>query len=282
MPKQDNKEKTMSCLGKKMRMGKLFDAKSGNTVIIPMDHGVEGYFEELQSPKELVRILAAAGANGFLTRRGLAATAGDAFAGAGWVQRITGRSGIAVSRETKLDNDQLFIASVEQAIRNGADCVVPTVFFGGPQESTVLPGLGAVSDKCQEWGLPIMMEVFPIGDDDAVPYNGPYTLEDMRVAVRIAAEEGADCIKTRYSGDPKSFRQIVSYAYVPVLIAGGPKAENSRQVLEMVKGAMDAGARGTTVGRKIWQSPNPGSMVRAVSMIVHEGADVDRALRVLN
>jgi DhnA family fructose-bisphosphate aldolase class Ia len=247
-----------------------------------MDHGVEGYFEELQSPKELVRILAAGGANGFLTRRGLAATAGDAFAGAGWVQRITGRSGIAVSRETKLDNDQLFIASVEQAIRNGADCVVPTVFFGGPQESTVLPGLGAVSDKCQEWGLPIMMEVFPIGDDDAVPYNGPYTLEDMRVAVRIAAEEGADCIKTWYSGDPKSFRQIVSYAYVPVLIAGGPKAENSRQVLEMVKGAMDAGARGTTVGRKIWQSPNPGSMVRAVSMIVHEGADVDRALRVLN
>jgi DhnA family fructose-bisphosphate aldolase class Ia len=69
---------------------------------------------------------------------------------------------------------------------------------------------------------------------------------------------------------------------VPVLIAGGPKAENARQVLEMVKGAMDAGARGTTVGRKIWQSANPGSMVRAVSMIVHEGADVDRALRVLN
>jgi fructose-bisphosphate aldolase / 2-amino-3,7-dideoxy-D-threo-hept-6-ulosonate synthase len=272
----------MTSLGKKMRMSKLFDANSGNAVIIPMDHGVEGYFEELCSPKDLVKTLAAAGANGFLTRRGLAALAGDRFGGAGWVQRITGRSGIAVSRQINLDNDQLFIASVEQALRNGADCVVPTVFLGGPQEPQVLPGLGAISDKCQELGLPVMMEVFPVGDSDAVPYNGPYTLDDMRVAVRIAAEEGADCIKTWYSGDPKTFRQIVSYAYVPVLIAGGPKAENTREVLEMVKGAMDAGARGTTVGRKIWQSPNPGAMVRAVSMIVHEGADVDRALRILN
>ena len=87
----------MSCLGKKIRMSKLFDAKSGNTVIIPMDHGVEGYFEELQSPRELrPSALAAAGANGFLTRRGLAATAGEAFGGAGWVQRNKrGRSGIA-------------------------------------------------------------------------------------------------------------------------------------------------------------------------------------------
>jgi hypothetical protein len=51
--------------------------------------------------------------------------------------------------------------------------------------------------------LPIMMEIFPVGDDEAVPYNGPYTLDDMRVAVCIAAEEGADCIKTWYSGDPK-------------------------------------------------------------------------------
>jgi DhnA family fructose-bisphosphate aldolase class Ia len=272
----------MSSLGKTIRLSKLFNAKSGNSVIIPVDHGVEGYYEELQEPRPLVKALADAGVNGFLTRRGLAATAGEVFGGAGWVQRITGRTGIAVARETNLDNDQLFIASVEQALRNGADCVVPTVFLGGPHEPQVLPMLGAMSDKCQELGLPIMMEVFPIGDAGAVPYNGPYSLDDMRMAVRLAAEEGADCIKTWYSGDSKSFRSIVNYAYVPVLIAGGPKAENARQVLEMVKGAMDAGARGTTVGRKIWQSPNPSAMVRAVSMIVHEGADVDRAMRALN
>jgi DhnA family fructose-bisphosphate aldolase class Ia len=271
----------MSSLGKTIRLSKLFDAESGNAVIIPMDHGVEGYFAELQDPGPLVKTLAEAGADGFLTRRGFAANAGGHFGGAGWVQRITGRSGIAVARQVDLDNDQLFVSSIEQAVRNGADCVVPTVFLGGPQERETLPLLGAVSDKCAELGMPIMMEVFPVGDPGAVPYNGPYTLDDMRVAVRIAAEEGADCIKTWYSGDAKSFRKIVDYAYVPVLIAGGPKAENARDVLEMVKGAMDAGARGTTVGRKIWQAPNPGGMVRAVSMIVHEGADVARALRAL-
>ncbi len=268
--------------GKRLRLNRLLDAHSGNTVVIPMDHGVEAYFEELRDPRSLVKNLADAGVDGFLTRRGLARAAGDLFGRAGWVQRITGRSGIGVARDAKLDLEQLFIGSVEQALRNGADCVVPTVFLGGPTEARDLPLLGAVSDKCSELGLPLMAEVFPVGEEHAEPYNGPYSLDDMRVAVRVAGEMGADLIKTWYSGDSKSFRQVVDYSLVPVLIAGGPKADNERQVLEIVKGAMDAGARGTTVGRKIWQSRNPGGMARAVRMIVHGGADVDEALKALN
>jgi hypothetical protein len=91
----------------------------------------------------------------------------------------------------------------------------------------------------------------------------------------LSAVVGKVCISSRFARQLRKRNRIL-------LCLVKTKAENTREVLEMVKGAMDAGARGTTVGRKIWQSPNPGAMVRAVSMIVHEGADVDRALRILN
>jgi DhnA family fructose-bisphosphate aldolase class Ia len=268
-------------MGKKLRLSKLFNNKTGTAIIIPMDHAIEAHFDELVEPRKLIAAMSEAGVNGFLTRTGLARYAGEAFGGAGWVQRLTGRTGIAVSRHAELDLDQQLLGSVEQAMRNGADAVVPTFFLGGPHETRVLPQLGALSDKCAELGMPLLAEVFPVGEADAVPYNGPYSVDDMRLAVRFACETGSDVIKTWYSGDAKSFRKIVAYSTNPVLIAGGPKAENERQVLEMVKGAMDAGAKGTTVGRKIWQSRNPAAMVRAVSMIVHEGADVSAAMRAL-
>jgi DhnA family fructose-bisphosphate aldolase class Ia len=256
----------------------LFNTKTNTSVIIPMDHPVEEYYAELEDPTDLVMAMADAGANGFLMRRGSARLTVNAMNGAGWVQRITGRSGIAVAANAELDLDQLITASVEQALYNGADAVVPTVFFGGENEREILPVLGKISDECERFGIPLLAEVFPVGAPGTPAYNGPYTLDDMRVAVRIASEMGADFIKTWYSGDPESFAKIVAYSTVPVLIAGGPKANNVRDVLEMVKGAMDAGARGTTVGRKIWQSPDPAATVRAVSMIVHEGADVDTAM----
>jgi fructose-bisphosphate aldolase / 2-amino-3,7-dideoxy-D-threo-hept-6-ulosonate synthase len=207
-------------------------------------------------------------------RRGLAALTGDCFGGGGWVQRLTGRSGSG-----PMDNQQLFIASVDQAMRNGADAVAPTIFLGGDFDNQVLPYFGAISDKCAELGMPLMAEVFPARGPGAVPYDGPYTVDDMRVVVRTACEEGCDLIKTWYSGDPNTFRKVVDYSTVPILVAGGPKAKHERDVLETIKGAMDAGAKGAIFGRKIWQAKDPAAMVRAVCRIVHEGADVTSAMQ---
>lgn len=265
-------------LGKINRINRLFNPRSGNSIIIPMDHGIEGYYPELEEPLNLISCLVEAGVDAFLMRRGLAAFSTSVRGKTGWVARITKRTGVATAQDPKLDYDQLLTGSVEQAVRNGADAVVPTFFLGEPYESKTLPMLGAISDECAKLGMPLCAEVFPVGGPDAEPYNGPYSIEDMRVTVRVASEIGADFIKTWYSGDSTSFRKIVAYSTIPVLIAGGPKADTNLEVLEMVKGAMDAGAKGTVVGRKIWQSPDPAAMVHALQMIVHEGADVGAAM----
>jgi fructose-bisphosphate aldolase/2-amino-3,7-dideoxy-D-threo-hept-6-ulosonate synthase len=262
-------------MGKTLRLGRLFDPASNTSIILPMDHGIEeaGY-AELERPTELIASLAEAGVNAFLMRRGLAAFAASSFAGrAGWVQRLTGRTGLSPGLET----EQLVLASVEEALRNGADAVVPTIFVGPHTEHVQLPQLGAIADECNRLGVPLLAEIFPQGGSDAVPYDGPYTVPEMRVAVRVASEEGADLIKTWYTGDPESFRKVVDYSLVPVLIAGGPKADNERDVMQMVRGAMDGGASGIAMGRKIWQSRNPAGMVRALAAIIRDGATVGDA-----
>ena len=267
-------------MGKTLRLGRLFDADSNTSMILPMDHGVEEpVYGELERPQELIASLAGAGVNAFLMRRGLAAFAAETIAGrAGWVQRLTGRTGLSPGLET----EQLVFAGVEEALRNGADAVVPTFFVGPETEAIQVPQLGAIADECNKLGIPLLAEIFPVGGPDATPYDGPYTVDDMRVAVRVASEEGSDFIKTWYTGDPESFRRVIDYSLVPVLIAGGPKARNDRDVLEMVRGAMDAGASGIAMGRKIWQSRDPAGMVSALAAIIRGGASVDEAAKLLD
>jgi len=95
--------------------------------------------------------------------------------------------------------------------------------------------------------------------------------------VRVACEEGADIVKTWYPGNPERLAEIVAYSTVPVVVAGGPKANTQRDVLTFVKGAMEGGAAGTVIGRKVWQSPDPVSMARAIIRIVRDAASVEEA-----
>ncbi|HUA03313.1 MAG TPA: 2-amino-3,7-dideoxy-D-threo-hept-6-ulosonate synthase [Solirubrobacteraceae bacterium] len=268
----------MTDLGKRARLRRLFAHDSATSLIVPMDHGIEASYAELEDPGATVASLVAAGADGFIMRRGLARATIDQFGGtAAWIQRISGRTGITSAAE-----DELELASVEQALRNGADAVCATFFLGGPGESRQLPALGRIADECSALGMPFVAEVFPIGGPDSQPYDGPYTVADMRLAVRTACEEGADLIKTWYTGDATSFAEVVRYSTVPVLIAGGPKAPTVRDVLTMVHGAMAGGARGITMGRKIWQAPEPQSLVSALAAVIRDGAAVDDAMRFLN
>jgi class I fructose-bisphosphate aldolase len=46
----------------------------------------------------------------------------------------------------------------------------------------------------------------------------------------------------------------------------------------MVKGAIEAGAAGTSIGRNVFQHQNPTKIVRALCMIVQENVSIDRVL----
>jgi fructose-bisphosphate aldolase/2-amino-3,7-dideoxy-D-threo-hept-6-ulosonate synthase len=264
-------------------LGRVIDPATGTAIVLPLDHPVESAgLTELERPREVVRTLAGSGIDALLMRRGLARHAVADFAGrAGWIQRITGRSGLSTAGEPHQDVHQLVIASVEDAVRNGADAVAPTFFFGRETESDAYPELGRIADECSRYDMPLVAELFPVGGPDATPYDGPYSVADMRLAVRIASEEGADLIKTYYTGDPESFAEVIRYSFVPVIIAGGPNTGDPLDLLRMARGAMDAGAVGVAFGRKIWGSRHPVATMQALIRVVREGALVEDAAEVL-
>ena len=75
----------------------------------------------------------------------------------------------------------------------------------------------------------------------------------------MAAENGADIVKTFYTGERESFRKVIRSCYVPVLVLGGPKTHGDRAFLESIRDALDAGAAGVVIGRYVWQAASPTS-----------------------
>jgi fructose-bisphosphate aldolase/2-amino-3,7-dideoxy-D-threo-hept-6-ulosonate synthase len=273
----------MTSLGKQLRLARIIDPASQTAVIVPIDHPVEdANLTELNDPVSVVAKLAPVGPDAFLMRRGAARVAAAEYAGrCGWAQRLTGRTGLSASGIAHGDTRQLVLASVEDAVRNGADAVVPTFFFGPETEDSALPELGRISDECSRFSMPLIAELFPGGGPDAVAYDGPYTIDEMRLAVRIASEEGADLIKTYYPGDPDAFRKIIEYSFVPVVIAGGPNVGGSMGTLKMVREARTAGAAGVAFGRRVWGCENPTGMLRAIIRILREDVSVEEAAKEL-
>jgi class I fructose-bisphosphate aldolase len=97
----------------------------------------------------------------------------------------------------------------------------------------------------------------------------------------VAAELGADIAKVPYTGSVDTFAKVVEGCPIPVVIAGGSKVSDE-QTLEMIKGAMDAGAAGISMGRNVFQHENPELLVKAASAIVHGGATVEDAMAVIS
>ncbi|MGH9986383.1 MAG: fructose-bisphosphate aldolase, partial [Nitrososphaeraceae archaeon] len=96
-------------------------------------------------------------------------------------------------------------------------------------------------------------------------------------AARIGAEAGADMVKTVYTGDIDSFRQVVKSCPVPIVIAGGPKATSDSEIMQLCYDAMEAGAKGITFGRNIFQHKDPFMIIRLLAEIVISGKTPEEA-----
>jgi fructose-bisphosphate aldolase/2-amino-3,7-dideoxy-D-threo-hept-6-ulosonate synthase len=81
-----------------------------------------------------------------------------------------------------------------------------------------------------------------------------------------------------YTGDVDTFRKVTKSCPVPIVIAGGPKANTDKDIVEMCFGAMKAGAKGVTFGRNIFQHRNPPAIIRALSRIILEDKDPQEVL----
>jgi class I fructose-bisphosphate aldolase len=261
-------------IGKLIRLERIMNRDTGRTVIVPLDHGVSvGPIEGIIDMKTTVNQVAVGGANAIVIHKGLVE---------GGHRRRGKDVGLIIhlSASTNLSpfpNYKILVCSVQEALKLGADAVSIHVNVGSEFERQMLADLGQVAWEAREWGMPLLAMVYPRGKKIADEYD-PQAI--MHVA-RLGAELGADIVKVPYTGSVESFRKVVAGCPVPVVIAGGPKMDSDLEILEMVKGAMEAGGAGASIGRNVFQHREPSRMVGAISLLVHENASVQEALSFL-
>uniref|UniRef100_A0A7C3ME70 2-amino-3,7-dideoxy-D-threo-hept-6-ulosonate synthase n=1 Tax=Archaeoglobus fulgidus TaxID=2234 RepID=A0A7C3ME70_ARCFL len=263
----------MTEIGKKIRIERIINRESGNTVIVPMDHGVSmGPIEGLKNLAETVNAVAEGGANAVVLHKGVVG-----FGHRGYGKDVGLIIHLSASTSLSPDpNEKVLVCTVEEAIKLGADAVSVHVNVGSKTEAEQLRKLGEISRVAAEWGMPLLAMMYPRGEG-----INQFDEKAVALAARVGAELGADIVKTNFTGDVESFRRVVEGCPVPVVVAGGPKMGSDEDVLRMVRMAMDAGARGVAIGRNIFQAENPTKMTKAISMIVHDNAEVEEALEFL-
>jgi fructose-bisphosphate aldolase/2-amino-3,7-dideoxy-D-threo-hept-6-ulosonate synthase len=236
-----------------------------------MDHGVTiGPVQGIENMQTTVNQLIKGGVDAVLVHRGIAKHVDTG--NAGLIVMLSGMSNLSPNINSKVQ-----VVSVQEAIRLGADAVSVHVNVGAQDEDKMLTNLGKVADECEVYGLPLLAMMYPRGPK----IQNEHAPEVVAHAARIGAELGADIVKANFTGSIESFRTVVESCPVPVVIAGGPKCKTSEEILQTTQEAIKAGAAGLSIGRNVFQHENPTLMVKALSAIVHDGASVEQALKVL-
>jgi len=264
----------MSQMGKAVRMERIMNRETGRTVIVPMDHGVTlGPVAGLIDMAKAVDQVANGGANAVIGHRGLVRFGHRRYGrDVGLILHLSGSTKLSPDPDNKV-----LVMTVEEAIKLGADAVSIHINVGAENESEMLASLGYVSKKCMQWGMPLVAMMYPRGPK--VPSE--FDPDCVKLAARVGAELGADIVKTNYTGDIDSFKEVVKGCLAPVVIAGGPAKGQERELLQTVWEAVQAGAAGASIGRNVFQAKDPTKMVRAIAGIVHQDMAVEDAMREL-
>jgi len=261
-------------LGKRIRLERIVNRETGKSVVVPMDHGVTvGPIQGIEDMRQMVNAVAEGGANAVLGHMGLPLYGHRHYGkDVGLILHLSGSTVWSPD-----PNAKVLVNSVENALRNGADGVSVHINIGAVNEADMLRDLGMVSVKCMEWGMPLLAMMYTRG----VKFKSETSVEGVKHAARIAAELGADLVKVSYTGSRETFAKVVAGCPIPILIAGGEKASNDREILQAVRESLDAGGAGVSIGRNAFQHKQPVRFVRAICAMVHENASVAEAVKIL-
>jgi len=257
-------------IGRDIRLNRIL--KDKKMLCIPMDHGISnGPIHGLEDPHTIIYQCQGSGLTCVLINKGIIKT----------LPRPTTVGLIAhLSASTSLGpcpNKKVLMGSVEEALRLGADAVSVHINIGAKEEPEMLQTLGMISEQCTQWSIPLIAMMYPRGEN----IKDPHDPDVIAHAARIGAEAGADIVKAVYTGDIISFRKVTRSCPVPIGIAGGPKVNTDKEIIRMCADAMEAGAKGVTFGRNIFQHKNPAAIVKALSKVVMDDRNPEEVIEEL-
>ena len=180
---------------------------------------------------------------------------------------------------------QLISNPVEQALALDAACVVVNLLLLPDQPELYhqcIENVSMLKPLCERYSMPLMVEpLVMLENEKAGGYIVDGDIKKIVPLVRQAAELGADIIKADPCDDLEQYHKVVEAASgKPVLPRGGGRASD-RDIVSRTVTLMRQGAAGIVYGRNIIQHPNPIQITRAFMAIVHDGADTEQAMAIL-
>jgi fructose-bisphosphate aldolase / 2-amino-3,7-dideoxy-D-threo-hept-6-ulosonate synthase len=256
----------MGSLGKEMRLRRFFRPDTGRSILFAASHGTATLqiFRELEDTEAQVLAALSGGADAVLISRGFAQASLSAFQqypDRAFVLKASATSREDVPRET-------MTATVEGACRAGADAVGVLMQLTPSTETALFRAIAELGEQCDRYQLPLLVEAELPATYEQSDWYPEDQVVYLRRACRLAQEFGADVIKTNWPGNSDGFREIIDVVTVPVVVAGGPQVGDDT-FFAMVEGALDSGAAGCSVGRNIFQAPDPQAMSERIAALVH-------------
>ena len=253
--------------GMKNRLSRIFNPKTGRTVMLAFDHG---YFQGPTTGLERIDLNIAPlaeHADVLMATRGAMRSSISPTTQKPLVLRASGGNSILgdLSEET-------VAVDIEDGLRMNAVAMAAQVYIGAEFQHQSIKNVIKLIDAGLRYGMPTLA-VTGVGKDMArdARYFG--------LSSRIAAEIGAQYVKTYFVEE--GFERVTAGCPVPIVIAGGKKLPEL-DALDMAYRAIDQGASGVDMGRNIFQAEDPVAMIQAVSKVVHELEKPAQAFQMYN
>ncbi len=254
--------------GKQIRLNRLIQTETNTCIICAIDHGMTSpiFLDGLYDTKTRVRQAIQGGANVLMLGRGVVRDTCGAF------QRDTSLALMLTASAAGKPSGAVVtpIGSVQEALQLAADAVVVYVALAGENEPEMIQYLSAIGAACEANGMPFIAEAeYPNAYQSLNAMGETYGAEYLKRNARLCAEMGADIVKVNWSGDQKSFGEIVRACARPVVLAGGSLISD-QELLTRMQMARDVGAVGCSVGRNIFQHTHPEAITRAICRVFRD------------
>ena len=267
--------------GKKARLHRILykhGLANGTALFLPYDQGLEhgprDFFANPRAgdPRYIMRLAVEGGFNGIAIQIGLAEKFYWDFAGeVPLVLKLNGKTDIPPDEEALSP----LHASVEDAVRLGADAVGYTMYVGSPAQERDFAQYQTVRRDAHRLGMPLIVWAYPRGGPIAAR-GGKSSFYAVDYAARTASELGADVVKvnfpkpdlrngvkpqydTEFSAQQAVDAVVASANRTLVLISGGERAGDEAMV-DKARLSMEAGATGLIFGRNVWQRDHDESL----------------------
>ncbi len=271
----ERKDRLLSGIGYQLRLGRLFNAESGRSFVTAIDHGVTlGVPAGAEDAVGTVEWIIAGEPDAVLLGPGMLAKTAHLFAHRGAPAAIV-RADFFINHPYIDVHGEHYrqLISPADAVAMGADAIILFLMLGAGGEAMFADNvatIGRVAQEAHRAGIPLIVESVLWGSKIADKKDA----NRLAFACRLAVEIGADAIKTEYTGDVESMRQVIAGCPAPVLVLGGAKSSSPDAVLSATRDAMAAGAKGAIYGRNVWQADDVVGISRQLREIIHGPAPV--------